>query len=146
MPPLLQHRAATYHYEILETYEAGMVLSSWEVKSLKAKHAHMKSAYARIDDGEVWLYGLHISPWQYTTTEDMPPTRPRKLLLHQREIERLHAAVQQKRLTLVPLSIFLVRGRIKLSLGLGKGRKRHEKKQVLKERSITKDLRQQGIR
>jgi len=131
---LLENRKVRFDYEILETLEAGLVLAGWEVKSIKAKEANLKSAWIKITSDEAFLQNFKVTAWKFSQ-ETLDLLRPRKLLLHKREIVRLEAKMKEKNLTLVPYKIYLKKGRIKCEICLVKGRKRHEKRQVLKERT-----------
>ncbi len=129
------NRRARRDYEILDTVEAGMILSGSEVKALREAKVQISDAYARIIDHEAWLIGLHISPYSHASPLfGHDPDRQRKLLLHRTEIDRLRARVDQERLTLVPLSLYFKEGRAKLEVGLGKGRTSVDKRQVIAKR------------
>lgn len=134
------NRRALHDYEILETVEAGLVLQGTEVKALRQGRADLKEAYARIEGGEGWLLGCHISPYAQGNRYNHPPTRPRKLLLHRRELDRLAGRVQEKGLTLVPLRLYFRGGRAKLELGLGRGRKLIDKRHVIREREERREM------
>lgn len=138
---LSDNRQARYLYEILETYEAGIQLTGTEVKSIRAGKLNLQDGYALIRNGEAWLINVHISPYtgsgQYFNHE---PRRTRKLLLHRQEIRKLIGRVEQQGLTLVPLRMYLKRGLVKVSLGLGKGKKLHDKREDLKRRQDQRDI------
>ena len=126
------NRQARRDYEILDTYEAGIVLQGSEVKSLREAKVQLAESYARLDDGEVWLQGLHIAPYSHSGSADGHlADRPRKLLLHRGEILKIQARLDQDRLTLVPLSLYFKEGRAKLELGLGRGRRQYDKRQAI---------------
>lgn len=135
------NRQARYLYEILETFEAGIELTGTEVKSIRAGRVNLKDGYALIRDGEAWLINVHISPYtasgQYFNHE---PRRTRKLLLHRQEIRKLIGKVEQQGLTLVPLKMYMKRGWVKVSIGLGKGKKVHDKRESLKKRQDQRDM------
>ncbi len=131
---------ATYDYHILESWEAGLVLTGTEVKSLRAGKASIKEAYARVRNGEVFVDGLNITPYAQGGHFNHDPMRTRKLLLHRKEIERLIGATEQKGLTLVPLELYFKRGRIKLVLGLGRGKKHHDRREDVKKRTAERDV------
>jgi len=131
---------ATHDYEVLDTWEAGVVLTGTEVKSLRAGKASIKGAFARLARGEVWLEGMHVTPYEQGNRWNHAPERSRKLLLHRREIERMIGAVEQKGLALVPLELYFRRGRAKVVLALGRGKKLHDKRQALKERIADRDV------
>ena len=135
------NRQARYLYEILETYEAGVVLVGTEVKSIRAGKVNLKDGYAIIRQGEAWLLNVHISPYQavgeYFNHE---PRRTRKLLLHRKEINRLIGKVEQQGLTLVPLKMYFKGGRVKVAIGLGKGKKIYDKRESIKRREDKRDM------
>ncbi|MBW2498226.1 MAG: SsrA-binding protein SmpB [Deltaproteobacteria bacterium] len=136
------NRRATFEYEILDRFEAGIVLTGPEVKSLRAAQANLGDAFASIHRGEAWLEKLHISPYE-PATRDNPadPQRRRKLLLHRREIERLEGKVAEKGLTLVPLRIYFLRGRAKVEIALARGKQRHDKRETIKRRELDREAR-----
>lgn len=129
------NRKARHEYEILDTYEAGLVLKGPEVKSLRDGKVAFQDAYATVDAGEVWLHSLHISPYEQANRFNVDPVRNRKLLLNRAEIRKLIGKVEEKGLTLVPLEIYFVRGRAKLTLALARGRKLHDKREKLKRQT-----------
>jgi SsrA-binding protein len=132
---IADNRKARHDYFIEEDFEAGLSLEGWEVKSLRAGRANIKESYALVKDGEAWLLGAHISPLVSASTHVNPdPVRTRKLLLHRRQIDRLTGAVERRGYTLVPLSLYWNRGKVKLKLGLAKGKKQHDKRAVEKDR------------
>ncbi|HWK90022.1 MAG TPA: SsrA-binding protein SmpB, partial [Longimicrobium sp.] len=126
-----QNRKARHEYHILDTWETGMVLQGTEVKSLRQGKANLADAYARLDRGELWLYNLHISPYEQGNRFNHDPLRPRKLLMHTRELRKLVGQVEQKGLTLVPLDIHFSRGIAKVNLALVRGKKLHDKRETL---------------
>ncbi|MGH2662264.1 MAG: SsrA-binding protein SmpB [Actinomycetota bacterium] len=134
------NRRARHDYEIEETFEAGMVLTGSEVKSLRAGQASLAEAYARLDGGEVWVENLHIPPYSHGSPQERDPRRRRKLLLHRKEIDRLVGKIQERGLTLVPLRLYFRRGRAKIELGLGRGRRRFEKRQAIAEREHRREM------
>ena len=125
---------ATHDYHVLETWEAGIVLTGTEVKSLRNGKASIKEAYARLRNGEVFLEGMNVTPYEQGNRYNHDPVRSRKLLLHRKEIERLIGAVEQRGLTLVPLELYFKHGRAKVVLALGKGKKQHDRREDLKRR------------
>ena len=132
---IAENRKARHDYFIEEQLEAGLSLEGWEVKSLRAARANLKESYAIVKDGEAWLLGAHISPLVSASTHVSPdPIRTRKLLLHRRQIDRLTGAVERRGYTLVPLLLYWNRGKVKLKLGLAKGKKQHDKRAVEKDR------------
>jgi SsrA-binding protein len=134
------NRRARHNYEILETQEAGLVLRGTEVKALRGGLVNFKDAYATVRNGEMWLLGCHISPYSHGTDANHDPERDRKLLLHGREIARLEGKVAERGLTLVPLRLYFKRGRAKLELGLGRGKKLHDKRSALREREVRREM------
>ena len=131
---------ASHDYHILETWETGIVLTGTEVKSLRNGKASIKEAYATVRGGEVWLEGMHITPYEQGNRWNPAPVRSRKLLLHRREIERLIGSVERKGLTLVPLELYFTRGRAKVALALGKGKKVHDRRQDIKRRIADREM------
>jgi SsrA-binding protein len=132
---IAENKKARFDFFIEETLEAGIALEGWEVKSLREGRANLTESYAILKDGEAWLLGAHIAPLPSASTHINPdPIRTRKLLLHRRELDRLIGAVERKGYTLVPLSLYWQRGRTKLSVGLAKGKKQHDKRATEKDR------------
>jgi SsrA-binding protein len=125
---------ATHDYHILETWEAGIVLTGTEVKSLRNGKASIKEAYGRAARGEVFLEGMNITPYEQGNRYNHEPVRSRKLLLHRREIDRMIGAVERQGLTLIPLELYFKKGHAKVALALGKGKKQHDKREDLKRR------------
>jgi SsrA-binding protein len=138
---IAQNKKARYDYSIEETFEAGIALVGTEVKSLRQGRASLVDAYASVQDGEVWLIGVHIPEYTQGTWTNHAPRRTRKLLLHRREIEKLIGTLKESGKALVPLSLYFLGGRAKVELGLGKGRKAHDKRQVMAERDAKKEIR-----
>ncbi len=136
------NRKAHHLYVIEETYEAGMVLEGWEVKSLREGRGNLSDAFARLVDEEVYLYNFHISPYPHSREAQMAdPTRTRKLLLHKREIKRLAGKVQLKGYTLIPLKVYFnSRGIAKVELGLAKGKKVHDRREDIKRKDLEREL------
>lgn len=135
------NRKAKRDYEIVDKIEAGIVLSGGEVKSIRAGSINLSESYVRIKNAECFLVDCHINPYAFERQDDIKPTKDRKLLLHKREIERLNAQVKQKGLTLIPLAVYFnAKGRCKLEIGVGKGKKVHDKRQDIKERDAKKYL------
>ena len=135
---LITNRKARHNYFILDSWEAGLVLHGSEVKSLREGHANLQDSYARIEDGEAWLHGMHVLPYAFSRAE-LDPVRRRKLLLHQREISELWHKTQEKGLTLVPLRVYFKDGRAKVEIGLAKGKRNYDKRQVLAERDAKRE-------
>ena len=137
---IIDNKKAFHDYFIEERYEAGLVLEGWEVKAIRAGRAQLKEAYVVLKKEEVWLVGCHISPLATASTHIKPdPTRSRKLLLHAQEIRKLIGKVQQAGYTLVPLNLHYTKGRIKLEIGLGKGKKQHDKRASEKDREWARE-------
>lgn len=129
------NRKARHEYEVLDTFEAGLVLRGPEVKSLREGKVGFQDAFARVEGGEVWLHSLHISPYEQANRFNEDPLRPRKLLLHRQEILRLIGKVEEKGLTLIPLTIYFRRGYAKVTLALARGRKTYDKREKLKRKT-----------
>ena len=136
---IAQNKKARHDYEILDTYEAGLVLQGTEVKSLRAGRATLTDGYATIDDGEMWLRGVHIPEYDPGTWTNHEPRRTRKLLLHAQEINRLIGKTKQSGLTLVPMQMYFKDGKAKVEIGLGKGKKAYDKRQDIAERQAKRD-------
>jgi len=130
-----RNRKARHEYEILDTYEAGIVLKGPEVKSLRAGQLAFRDAFARVEGGEVWLYSLHISPYEQAIRADQDPDRVRKLLLHREEIRRLVSKTEEKGLTLIPLEIYFRNGKVKVLIGVARGRRLYDKREKLKKQT-----------
>ena len=132
---IVQNKKAFHDYFIEERFEAGVVLEGWEAKAIRAGRVQIKEAYVVVNNGEIFLIGSHITPLETASTHIHPdPTRTRKLLLNAREIDRLIGAVERSGYTLVPLDMHYTKGRIKLEIGLAKGKKQHDKREAEKER------------
>ena len=134
------NRRARHDYAIEESFEAGMVLTGQEVKSLRAGRATLSDAYARVEGNQVWVENMHIPPYEMADTGRYDPKRPRKLLMHREEIRRLIGKTAERGLTLIPLKIYFTRGMAKIELGLGRGRRQFEKRQVIAEREHQREI------
>jgi SsrA-binding protein len=137
---ICRNRRATHDYEILDRIECGLALVGTEVKSLRDGHATLEDAYARIDDGEVWLIGAEIPEYTFGNRLNHKPKRPRKLLLHRREIDRFAGKASQKGLTLVPLRMYFKDGIAKVELAVGKGKQAHDKRESLKKADARREI------
>ena len=137
---IARNKRARFDYHILETWEAGLVLTGSEVKSLRDGKANLSDAYGIVKDGEVFLLNLHISPYERANLFNHEPTRTRKLLLHRREIRKMIGAVERQGLTLVPLEMYFKNGIAKVSLGLGKGKKLHDKRDDQRKRDDEREM------
>jgi SsrA-binding protein len=135
-----RNRTARHDYHILETFEAGLVLTGTEVKSLREGTANLSDAYGVVRGGEVWLLNAHIAPYAQGGYVNHEPTRSRKLLLHRREIRRLIGAVERQGLTLIPLELYFLRGRAKVSMALAKGKKTHDKREDARRRDAEREM------
>ena len=134
------NRQAYHDYFVDETMEAGVALTGTEVKSIRTGRVNLRGAYARIRNGEAWIEGMHIAEYEQGTYMNHEPTRPRKLLLHRREIDRLIGRVQTKGLTLVPLKLYFKENRVKVELGLCRGKKLYDKREAIRERETQREL------
>jgi SsrA-binding protein len=137
---IVSNRKARHDYTILDTYEAGVVLVGTEVKSLRLGRASLADAFATVDDGEVWLRGLHIPEYVQGTWTNHEPRRTRKLLLHRKEIERLIGKTKESGLSLVPLSMYFKDGKVKIELGLGRGKRAYDKRQAIAKRDAQREM------
>jgi SsrA-binding protein len=136
---LIVNRKAYHDYEILETFETGVVLKGAEVKSLREGRANLKDSYADIKDGEIWLLNFHISPYPQAGIFNPDPYRDKKILLHKREIKRLAVKVREKGLTLIPLKVYFRNGKAKIQIALAKGKKIYDKRRILKEKELKRE-------
>jgi SsrA-binding protein len=137
--PTISNRRARYDYSVLDTIECGIVLAGSEVKSLREGRGNLREAYARVSDGEMWLHGMHIAPYEYARDE-LDPIRPRKLLLHRRQIDDLARATGERGVTLVPLRAFFKDGRVKVDLAVARGKRSYDKRQTIAERDARRDM------
>src|SRR3954467_4401336 len=137
---IAKNRQGRHDYHIIETWEAGIVLTGTEVKSLREGRANITDAYGTIRDGEAFLLNLHISPYERGGYTNHEPTRTRKLLLHRKEIRRLIGAVEREGLTLIPLEIYFKKGVAKVALALGKGKKLHDKRETERTRDAEREM------
>jgi len=131
---IAENRKARFNYFIDEEFEAGLVLAGTEVKSLRLGRANLKDAYARIKDGEVFVYQMHISPYPFAHYDNHDPLRPRKLLLHKQEIKKLYSKANEKGHTLIPLKLYFKDGKVKMSLALARGKRNYDKRETIKRR------------
>ncbi len=134
------NRQASYRFELLERFEAGIALTGTEVKSLRSGKAQIKDAYAAIENGELWLHHMHIPPYAPASRENHEPERNRKLLLHRREIERLIGTTKERGLTLVPTRLYFSGPRAKVEIALARGKDRFDKRQTIREREVKRDM------
>lgn len=137
---IVRNRRAFHDYEILENFEAGIVLLGTEIKSLRAHGGNLAEAYVKVIKGELWLIGSSIAPYQYGNIYNHEERRDRKLLMHKNEIDKIKSSVQQKGLTLVPLSLYFKSGRVKIKIGLARGKKMGDKRQTLIEREKKREI------
>jgi len=137
---IAQNRRARHDYEFLAKFEAGIALTGSEIKSVREHRVQLQGAYARVKDGEVWLYDAHIAPYASAGYAQHQPDRDRKLLLHKKEIRRIQEMMEGKGLTLIPLAMYFKRGKAKVELGVGRGLKHYDKRQKLKEQDQKLDI------
>ncbi len=137
---IAQNRKARFNYSIEDSIECGIVLEGTEVKSFKAGNVSFPDAFGEIRNGEIWIMGLHITPYVYSSIFNHDPDRPKKLLLHRDEIKRLIRKVEEKGFTLIPLDFYLKNGRVKVNLGIGKGKKLFDKRSDIRDRDVKRDL------
>ncbi len=137
---IAKNKKARYDYEILSTWEAGLVLLGTEIKSIRQGRIQLKDGYARIEGNEAFLNEVYIAPYPNAGPFNHEPTRPRKLLLHKREIRRLYGKVQEKGLSLIPLSVYLKNSRAKVELGLARGKRKYEKREAIKRQDAKREV------
>ena len=135
-----QNRKAHHDYFVEDRYESGIQLAGTEVKSIRAGTLNLKDAYCTVKDGELWVHGMHISPYEKGNIFNKDPVRPRRLLMHRREIRKLHALVKQDGYTLVPLSVYFKDARVKLEVGLCKGKKNYDKRDSAARRDASREI------
>lgn len=137
---LVSNRKATFNYEILETFEAGIVLAGTEIKSLRDNGGSLQDAYLKILNHEIWLIGCSIAPYRYGNIHNHEDRRDRKLLMHKREIQKLKTASQEKGLALIPLNFYLLRGKVKVKIAIAKGKKLTDKRETIKSRDDQREM------
>ena len=137
---IIRNKKATHEYEIIERYEVGIVLVGTEVKSLREKNLTISDSYATFKGDELYLINLHISHYNFGNINNHEPSRSRKLLMHKKELKKLYGKIKEQGLTLVPIRLYFSRHKIKLELGLGKGKKNHDKRQVLKQKTLDREM------
>lgn len=140
---LVENRKARHDYFVEEAMEAGIALVGTEVKSIRKGRANIKEAYAQVVNGEIIIYGMHISPYEEGNIFNVDPLRPKKLLLHKAEIRRIEGMLNQQGLTLIPLSMYLKNGRVKINLGICKGKKNYDKRDAMLEKAHKRDIERQ---
>jgi SsrA-binding protein len=138
---IADNRKALRDYHVLDTFEAGIALLGTEVKGIREGRANLRDSFARVEQGEVWLYNVHINPYSHRGYVDHDPKRRRKLLLHREEIRKLIGKTTEKGLTLVPLRLYFKQGRIKVALALAKGKQAHDKRETIRRREIDRETR-----
>lgn len=144
--PIATNRKARHEFFVLETYEAGMVLTGTEVKSLRGGNANLSEAYARLKGSEVWLMGMHISPYHQGSYANVDPLRTRKLLLHKKEIRKITARTAEAGTTLVPLKVYFKHNLAKVLLGLCKGKREYDRREDIARREVERDIRRKYAR
>jgi SsrA-binding protein len=135
---VITNRKARHDYFVLDSYECGIMLTGSEVKSIRNGRANLQDGYARVDEGEVWLFGMHVLPYEYSRAEH-DPVRKRKLLLHAKEIAEIERATEEKGVTLVPLRVYFKNGRCKVEIAIAKGKARYDKRQTIAARDSKRD-------
>jgi len=138
---IAENRKAFHDYHIFETFEAGIVLVGTEVKAIREGSANLRDSFARLEDGEIWLYNVHINPYTHRGYSSHEPTRKRKLLLHRREIRKLIGKTVEKGMTLVPTRLYFQNGHVKVALALAKGKQAHDKRETIKRREADRETR-----
>lgn len=142
-PVSIVNRQARHEYEIGDTFEAGIALTGTEVKSLRLGRANLTDGFCRIQDGEVWLYNMHVSPYEQGNRYNVEERRPRKLLLHRWQIVRLQSQSQEKGLSIIPLKLYFARGRAKIEIGIGRGRKLYDRRERIADRDRDREMRRE---
>ena len=138
---IAENRKARHDYHIIESWEAGVSLLGTEVKSIREGRVNLRDSYARVDNGEIWMLNVHISPYSHRGSAEHQELRQRKLLLHRDEIRKMVGKVAEKGLTLVPLELYFKNGRVKVLLGLAKGKQAHDKRETLRRREVDRETR-----
>ncbi|HET9097581.1 MAG TPA: SsrA-binding protein SmpB [Candidatus Baltobacteraceae bacterium] len=138
--PAVDNRRARHEYHILESMEAGIALTGTEIKSIRQGGISLNEAYARMRDGELWLLGMHVPPYKQGSFSNVDPNRPRKLLLHKEQIARLGGRAAEKGLTIVPLRLYFTRGKVKIEIGLAKGKKIWDKREAVTKRDVEREI------
>lgn len=134
------NKKARFNYEILDTFESGIVLHGSEVKAIREKHVNIQEAYARVKDSEIFIVGMNITPYEKANRFNHEPLRERKLLLHKHEIKRLTGKLNEKGLALVPLKVYFKNGKVKILLGLGKGKAQYDKRKTIQKREADREM------
>ena len=135
-----ENRKARFDYNIIETYKVGLILAGSEVKSIRQGKVNLRDSFGRVEKGAIWLFGIHITPYQAVEKNKLDPLRPRKVLLEKRELVKLIGKVSEKGLTLIPLKIFFEGNWAKVELGLARSKKKYEKREKLRERAIKREI------
>jgi len=143
---VVTNRKAFHDYFILETYEAGIALKGTEVKSLRAGQANLQDCYARVNNGEIWLIGMHISPFEKGNINNHDPKRDRKLLMHKSEIRKLLGVTSKKGMTLIPLRVYFKNNIAKVEIGVARSKKSYDKRETIKRREVEREMRRQFVR
>jgi len=138
---LADNRKARHDYHVLETWEAGLALLGTEVKAIREGRVNLRDSYGRVEDGEVWLYGVHISPYSHRGYAEHEPLRRRKLLLHKQEIRKLIEKTAERGMTIVPLRLYFKNGRVKMAIGLAKGKKEYDRRETIRRRETDRETR-----
>ncbi len=138
--PTIDNRRARFEYEWLEQFEAGIALTGTEIKSIRTGQISIGEAYARIRDGELWLLSMYVPPYKEGSFSNVDPNRPRKLLVHRKEIDRLAGRISEKGLTLIPVRLYFKRGMVKVSIALARGKKMWDKRKTEKDRDVEREM------
>ncbi len=138
--PAIDNRRARHEFEILESMEAGIALTGTEIKSIRQGGISLNQAYARVRDGELWLLGMHVPPYKQGSFSNVEPTRPRRLLVHKEQLVRLGSRAAEKGLTIVPLRLYFTRGKVKIEIGLARGKKLWDKREAATKRDVEREI------
>ena len=136
---VISNRKARHEYSIEDTFDAGIALAGTEVKSIRAGQANIQDAFCKVEDGEVWLYNMHVNPFEHGSHWNMEPRRKRKLLLHRWEIDKIRGWMEQKGLALIPLKLYFQRGFAKIEIGMGRGKKLYDRREDIAKRDIERE-------
>ncbi len=136
----IKNRKASFNYQILDKFEAGMALNGAEVKSIKNGHLKLEESFVRFKDNEAWLFNAHVHPYAFSKNKDYNPLRPKKLLLHKKELLKLRQNLEQKNLTIVPILCYIKHNKVKLEVALARGKKKYEKRESIKKKDLQREV------
>lgn len=137
---IAKNKKAFHDYQILERYEAGIALQGTEVKAIRERNVRLKDSYAQVREGELWLKNCHISPYSHGSLSNHDPLRPRKLLLHRRQIDKLIGSIVKKGVALIPISLYFKEGKVKIEMALARGKRVHDKREAARRKAVERDI------